>query len=56
MLAFATCTNYLTLSLYLEVKRTGEDIIWGLIVLEVVIARLDITAELGQDVTNFETR
>lgn len=56
MLAFATYTNYLTLGLYLEAKKTGEDTIWDLIVLEVVIARLDITAEPGQDITNFETR
>ena len=56
MLAFTTYVNYLILGLYLEAKKTGEDTIWDLIVLEVVIARLDIIAEPGQDITNFETR
>jgi len=44
------------LGLDLEAKRTEEDVIWGLIVLEVVIARLGVTAELGQDIMGFETK
>ena len=36
------------LSLSLKAKEIKEDTIWDLMVLEVVIARLDIMAELGQ--------
>jgi len=43
------------LGLDLEAKKTEEDIIWDLMVLEVVIARLDMTTELGQDIMGFET-
>ena len=39
-------TNNLTLGLDLEAKRIEEDAIWNLIVLEVIIARLGIIAEL----------
>jgi len=45
MLAFVAWIKNLTLSLDLEAKGIREDAIWGLIDLEVVIARLDITAE-----------
>lgn len=41
----------------MEAKKTEEDVIWGsLIFLEVVIARLDITVELGQDIMGFKTK
>jgi len=36
------------LGLGLEAKKIEEDIIWNLMVLEIIIARLYITAELGQ--------
>jgi len=36
------------LGLGLEAKKIEEDIIWNLMVLEIIIARLCITAELGQ--------
>jgi len=39
----------------LKAKRTRENAIWCLIVLNVIIARLDIIAELGWDITDFET-
>ena len=36
------------MGLDLEAKKIEEDIIWNLMVLEIIIARLYITAELGQ--------
>ena len=36
------------MGLGLEAKKIEEDIIWNLMVLEIIIARLYITAELGQ--------
>jgi len=38
----------------LEAKKIEEDIIWNLMVLEIIIARLDIIAELGQVVIALE--
>jgi len=46
----------LTLSLSLKAKETEGGTIWGLIALEVVIARLDITAELEQVVLALKRR
>ena len=48
MLDFAIWANDLTLSLDLkglEAKETGGGAIWSLMVLEIVIARLDIIAK-----------
>jgi len=42
------------LGLGLEAKKIEEDIIWNLMVLEIIIARLDIIAELGQVVIALE--
>jgi len=42
------------LGLDLEAKKIEEDIIWNLMVLEIIIARLDIIAELGQVVIALE--
>ena len=47
MLDFVVWANDLTLDLGLEAKRIGEGTIWGLMVLDIFIARLSVTAELG---------
>ena len=44
-LAFVAWAKNLTLSLGLEAKGIGEDAIWGLMGLEIVIARLGVIAE-----------
>jgi len=53
-LAFAARANNLTLGLDLKAKIIGGDAIWSLIVLEVVIARLGIIAELELVLTGLE--
>jgi len=56
MLAFASWVNNLTLGLGLEAKKIERDAIWNLIVLEVIIAKLNIIAELGWVITGFEAK
>lgn len=52
---FCSLSKWFDLGLGLETKRTEEDTIWDLIILEVIITRLDIIVELRWVVTDFET-
>ena len=54
MLDFAAWANDLILGL--ETKKTRKYAIYSLIVLEIIIVRLNIIAELEQVVSGFETK
>ena len=56
MLAFVFWVNDLTLGLGLEAKKTERGVIWNLIVLGVIIAKLNIIAEIGWVITSFEAK